>query len=421
MANIELKYGDSHFHFEFDEERFDVLAPAYRSLPLSDLELGRKLDEPIGARPLEETISPGEKILIVVPDATREVGCGQVVNILIRRLIANGSVPFDISIIFATGIHRVVTEEEKRSILTPFIAQRINTLDHRPRDISRIVRLGETSNRIPVELNSALVENQHIILVGGITFHYFAGFTGGRKMICPGLASSRTVSGTHKLAFDCETLSRREGVGSGRLDGNPVHEAFVEAAAKIDNIFNISTIVNDAGEILDLSCGELTLSHRAACDTYAVTNTVPVREKRRLVIVSGGGLPFDINMIQAHKALEAASHACADSGTIVFLAECRDGLGRQDFLKWFEAENSRELAVRLCEAYQVNGQTAWSMLRKAEQFDIRLVTDMHPGKAEQMRMRPFKGLSAALQGLDRIEKGYIMPAGSKIRVLADGE
>ena len=269
MPSIELKYGGSHFHFEFDPERFDILEPKAAGRPLTDLEINEKLDAPMGTETIENIVQPGEKVLIVVPDATREVACGQVVNMLVRRLIANGTAAFDISIIFATGIHRPVTDEEKQAILTPFIAQRIKTFDHRPRDIARITRLGETSSGIPVELNSALVENARVILVGGIAFHYFAGFTGGRKLVCPGLASSKTVSATHKLAFDCDRLGRRDGVGTAMLDGNAVHEAFVEAASKVEISFCISTIVNDSGDLTDLYCGDWIESHGRACDAYA--------------------------------------------------------------------------------------------------------------------------------------------------------
>src|SRR5688500_971380 len=180
MASIGLKYGSSHFHLEYDANRFDVLRPV-NAPPMSDLQIGEKLDNPIGTPQLEELVQPGESVLIVVPDATREVAAGQVVNILVRRLIANGTAPFEISIIFATGIHRPVTEDEKNAILTPFIAQRIKSFGHGPRDITRIARLGETAGGIPVELNRALTENEHVVLVGGIAFHYFAGFTGERS------------------------------------------------------------------------------------------------------------------------------------------------------------------------------------------------------------------------------------------------
>ena len=143
--------------------------------PLTDADIGQKLADPIDSPPLEETVSPGESVLIVVPDATRQTGAGQVLNLTVRRLIANGIPPHDIRIIFATGIHRRVAEEEKHSILTPFIAQRIKTLDHDPRDLMQIVHLGETSGGIPVELNRALTEHDQVVLVDAIRGNAQAG------------------------------------------------------------------------------------------------------------------------------------------------------------------------------------------------------------------------------------------------------
>src|SRR5690348_13011547 len=182
MSLINLKYGKSQIPFEYDDSRFEILGGDEERAALSDVELGRLLDNPIDSKPIEEIVNPGETVLLVVPDATRQTACGQVVNLVVRRLIANGTIPHEISIIFATGIHRPVTEAEKQAILTPFITQRIKTLNHGPRDLMQIVRVGETSGGIPVELNRALTEHDHVILVGGVTFHYFAGFTGGRKL-----------------------------------------------------------------------------------------------------------------------------------------------------------------------------------------------------------------------------------------------
>ncbi len=413
MPTIELKYGSTSIPFEYELSAFEILGGQLDLPPLSDIEIGEKLDSPIGTRPLEEIVGTGESVLIVVPDATRQTAAGQVVNLLVRRLIANGSQPSEITIIFATGIHRKVSEAEKSEILTPFIAQRIKTLDHDPRDLAKLVRLGETNGGIPIELNRALVESDHVVLVGGVTFHYFAGFTGGRKLICPGLASTRTITATHKLAFDCENRSRRNGVDTGLLDGNAVHEAFVEAVSKVRPAFALSAIVNSHGEVVELYCGDWITSHRAACDEFARRHTVNVAEKRGLVIVSCGGFPHDINFIQAHKALEAASHACREGGTIVLLAECRDGLGRDDFLKWFDAETSEALAVKLCEKYQVNGQTAWSLFRKAERFNIRVVTSLNSDALSKMSLMVETSLTH--YGGDR---GYILTDGAQTMVRA---
>ncbi len=413
MPEIQLKYGRTKIPLTYDESRFDVLGGTEAARPLSDVQIGERLDNPIDSRKIEEIVNPGESVLIVVPDATRQTACGQIINILVRRLIANGSTPFEISIIFATGIHRSVTESEKLSILTPFIAQRIKTLNHGPRDITRIVRFGETSGGISIELNRALVENDHVILIGGITFHYFAGFTGGRKLVCPGLASSKTISQTHKLAFDCETGSRREGVNTGLLDGNAVHEAFTEAVAKVNPAFCISAIVEDTGEAVDILCGKWITSQRAACDAKAAAHSIEIAEKRELVIVSCGGFPHDINMIQAHKALETASHACVDGGTIILLAECAEGMGRDDFLNWFEAADSDALAAKLCEKYQVNGQTAWSLLRMAERFHVKVITSLSKTDTDRLRLQKLPNLSDLLNA-NGVRYGYIFSDGARV-------
>lgn len=416
IAAINLKYGATTIPVEFDPDRFDVIGARDRAASLGDAEIGERLDQPISSAKLEEIVAPGDSVLIVVPDATRQTASGQIVNLVIRRLIANGTAPHEIAIIFATGIHRKVSEAEKAAILTPFILQRIKTLEHDPSDLMQLVRLGATNGGITVELNRALVEHDHVIAVGGVTFHYFAGFTGGRKLICPGLASAATISATHKLAFDCDTLSRRSGVGTGLLDTNPVHEAFVAAAYLAAPSFAINTITNDDGSIAELFCGDWLASHRAACDAYAKQHTISVSETRDAVIVSCGGYPYDVNMIQAHKALEAASHACTPGGNIFLLAACSDGLGRDDFLDWFDAENSGALAKRLCEKYRVNGQTAWSLLTKAERFDIKVITDLD--RAAVTKMRLHKADAADLSSVFKSEsaRGYILPQGANIRI-----
>lgn len=420
MPSINLKYGKSQISFDYDENQFEILESAREKPALSDAELGARFDNPIGSKPLEELINSGETVLIVVPDATRNVACASIVNLLVRRLIANGTQPFEINIIFATGIHRRVTENEKREILSPFITQRIKTLDHKAKDLMQIAGLNSKHftnfgewNGIPIELNRVLSEFDHTIIVGGISFHYFAGFTGGRKLICPGLASEKTISATHALAFDCETKSRREGVGAGILKGNAVHEAFIQVAKHAKPTFSFNTIVNERGEATEMFCGDWIAAHETACEFYAAENTIEIAEKRDLVIVSCGGFPFDVNLIQAHKALESASNACTDGGTIIFLAECADGLGRNDFLEWFSAESSTDLAENLCRNYQVNGQTAWSLLQKAERFQIKIITSLSESEMQKMRLEKIGSSDKTLSEISQSEKGYIISFGAK--------
>src|SRR4030095_12578640 len=113
--------------------------------------------------------------------------------------------PSNIAIIFATGIHRAVTEEEKRGLLSPFVAQRIKILNHNAYDQSSLVHIGMTERGTTVEVNRALREFSRVIIIGGVGFHYFAGFTGGRKSICPGLASAATIEATHMFELDFES------------------------------------------------------------------------------------------------------------------------------------------------------------------------------------------------------------------------
>ena len=142
---------------------------------------------------------------------------------------------------------------------------------------------------------------------------------------------------------------------------------------------------------------------------------MPVGEKREIVVVSSGGAPHDLNMIQAHKALDMASRACLEGGTIIFLAECPNGLGRDDFIDWFESQSSEDLASRLCENYQVNGQTAWSLLKKTERFKVKIVTALAEGVCESMRMEKVDA-DSAFENLDEGLSGYILPFGAKFLV-----
>jgi nickel-dependent lactate racemase len=421
MANIQLGYGRGTIPFEFEGGRFEVLeAEARAERPLSDAEVGAAIDDPLDSQPLEEIISPGESVLIVVSDATRATGSAQVVNLLVRRLIALGVAPHDLRVIFATGIHRPVTREEKAELLTPFIVQRVRVLAHDAGDASQHASFGETERGTPVELNRVLFEHSHVILTGSVGFHYFAGFTGGRKSVCPGLASRRTIEATHLQALDFERGGRRAGVGTGRLDGNAVHEECERIAAEAAPSFLINTVTDARGQVVRVYAGDWRAAHRLACAEYADSHTVEIKERRAFVVASAGGAPSDLNLIQAHKALEMASYACADGGHIVLVAECADGLGRADFLKWFDSADSRALEARLREGYEVNGQTAWSLLTKAERFRVHLVSDLPEEDVRHMRMEPARTFEEALARINSDEPGYVLPRGAAFMPVVAG-
>jgi nickel-dependent lactate racemase len=413
MTKIQLGYGKRSLDFSFDD-RYEVLSGNLNDTqPLSDVEIGVALSAPIQSPQLEDLFSTDDSVLIVVSDATRATASAQILNLLVRRLIQSGVSPAALTIIFATGIHRAVTPEEKVEILTPFIAQRIKTIDHSAYDASRMISLGTTERDTPVEINRALKDFSQVIITGAIGFHYFAGFTGGRKSICPGLASARTIEATHKLALDFENGGRRPGVGTGLLEGNAVHLECERVASLIEPRFCINSVVDERGRAIRIYAGEWRAAHQVGCTEYLTSHSVAIPKKRELVIASCGGSPYDLNLIQAHKALDMAAHACCEGGTIILLAECRDGLGHPAFLKWFDEPSSEALERRLRDAYEVNGQTAWALLTKSQRYRVVLVSDLQDDQVRLMQMIPAHSLTSALNEVAVESQGYIMPHGAR--------
>src|ERR1044072_3317337 len=172
---MQLAYGRGAIEFNFDVARFDLINRANDESPLSDFEIGLELDA------VDEIVSSDDSVLIVVSDATRATASAQVVNLLVRRLVQAGVSPARLAVIFATGIHRPLSEKERIALLTPFSAQRLRILQHDPHHRSKLTSLGKTECGVTLEVNSALKEFSRVFLTGGITFLSFARFTRGRK------------------------------------------------------------------------------------------------------------------------------------------------------------------------------------------------------------------------------------------------
>ncbi len=420
MMPIDLAYGQKSLPLKIDSDQFQVLAGGeLNASPLSDNEVGAALDAPQGTSRLDDIVHSGDSVLLVVSDATRATASAQIINLMVRRLIQYGISPSDLAVIFATGIHRPVTLEEKNRLLTPFIVQRVRVIDHAPETSQQLISLGHTPNGTHIEVNRALKEFSHTILTGAISFHYFAGFTGGRKSVCPGLAATETIRQTHMLALDLETGMRRRGVGTGLLSGNAVHEECDQIAKVVAPSFSINSVVDDHGRAVKLYAGHWRDSHRLGCEEYLAEHSVPIKARRDVVIASCGGSPYDINLIQAHKTLDMATRACREGGTIILVAECAEGLGRPDFLKWFGAD-SRSLAERLRNDYEVNGQTAWALLEKTERYRIVLVSELPDDEVGRMGMTPSHSLEESLNSLTQNPEGYVLPRGAALLPVVSG-
>ena len=388
-----------------------MLAP--RNIPskrLSDIELNHALDAPIGTPPLEKIIRPSERVVIVVSDITRSAGVHRIAPLIVERLNRHGLTDEQISVLVGGGTHRAPTNAEIRSILGPDLPQRIAVYAHDANGPSSHAEMGDTSRGTRVLLNRRLVETDHVIVLGAISYHYIAGFSGGRKGILPGCGAESSIKSSHLLSFDLDTLEKRASIVSGRLGGNPVHEDMTEACAMLDPSFLVNTVIGADGEVVAVYAGHWREAHRQGCDEYGDAHSAPASEKRPLVIVSAGGAPRDINLIQSHKAMEHASTVLEDGGTMIALAECVDGLGRDDFLSWFAPGGSRATARMLVEDYHIYGQTAWGLRRKAERFRMLLVSSLDPSIVRHMGLEPQPSLEAALAEVSN-ERGYIIPSG----------
>jgi len=411
-AVVRLGYGTERIEFAYDPQRFEVLeAGDAHAEPLTDEALSDAIDAPVNSPRLAELVGKNDRVVCVIPDATRAAGVERVFAQLYARLRGRGVAPERISCLVGGGIHRPPTADEIRFLLGEEMAARVEVHAHHASAPDACVTLGFTTRGTPVALNRRLIETDHVIVVGGITFHYFAGFSGGRKGVLPGCAAEPSIQRNHKLSFDERTMDKRAGVTSGRLAGNPVHEDMVEAVSLLNPSFLINTVLSGDREVVAAYAGHWRDAHLRGCAQYAAAHTVPFTDRRPLVIVSAGGHPRDLNLIQSHKAMEHASHLLTEGGTMVVLAECSQGLGRDDFLDWFVPGGSRATALRLMENYKVNGQTAWGLRRKAERFRLLLVSKLEDEVVRHMGLEPHHSLASALAAAETGVRGFIMPSG----------
>src|SRR6185503_18683845 len=165
MTQIELAYGRGSLEFSFDEARFSVVTTNHNNEARhTDFQVGAAFDDPIASPPLDELVDSNHSVLIVVSDATRATASAQIVNLLVRRLVQAGVSPARMAVIFATGIHRPVTDKEKVELLTPFIVQRLRILQHDAYDRAKLTTPGTTERGVNVEVNSALQEFSRVIV-----------------------------------------------------------------------------------------------------------------------------------------------------------------------------------------------------------------------------------------------------------------
>ena len=409
-----LKYGSSSFLLDIAPPRLaGVIQPSAPGSAAPPEEIvNAALDT---CQPAIACFRPGEKTVIVTSDITRSTGSEVYLPLLVERLNRQGIPDKDMEILIALGIHRPQTTHEHERILGPLYG-RIRVRDHDCDDQSQLVSIGRTSNGTDARINRTAVEADHLILTGAIGFHYFAGFSGGRKSVLPGIASRQACMASHFAVLNPgDGSGKNQRAVTGNLDENPVHQAMTEACALAAPDFILNTVLAPDKRIIAAFAGHWRDAHEEGCRFYRQHFSYPLQEKSDLVIVSCGGFPKDINLIQAHKSMEYAAQALKDGGVMILLAECRDGFGNSTFYNWFRHKQLNQLEAALREKYEINGQTAYSTLQKAQRFRIILVSEFPAQQVLEMGMLPASSLDEALQVAKEL-----LPAGWSALVMPEG-
>jgi len=411
---LELKYGSGRLCGKIP---WPVkLLEAKRSVAPDAVQLIRSaLREPIGCPPLERIVQPGESVVIVTSDITRYTGSECYLPILVEELNRIGVADEQISILIALGIHRQQTADEHQKILGPLYG-RIQVFDHDCDDPQQLVDVGRTDSGIPVLLNRRAVEADRLIVTGTIGFHYFAGFGGGRKGLVPGVAGRETCMQSHFAVFNPPEVGGKDPLAiTGCLDGNPVHQALLQAARLAKPDFLLNTVLSPRKELLAVYCGDLELAHLAGSELTRDLFQVELAQPVDLAIISCGGEPKDINFIQSQKALDYGCRAVREGGSIILLASCRDGFGHPTFFDWFRYQDLDQFEEALRSDYQINGQTAHATLYKARRFRLILVSELSAEQTKTMGMEKAADLQSAID-LAKTD----LPAEPTVAVIPDG-
>ncbi|PYR41004.1 MAG: nickel-dependent lactate racemase, partial [Acidobacteria bacterium] len=232
-----------------------------------------------------------------------------------------GIAPEDITILIATGTHRTNTQAELEAMLGRDIACRYRVVNHDSRDRASLACIGRTSTGVAVHLNRAWINADIRITTGFVEPHFFAGFSGGPKMVAPGLAGLDTVLVLH----DAQRIGHPNATW-GITEGNPIHDDVREIARMAGVDFSVDVTLNRDQKITAVFAGELFAEHRAACEAAMRDAMRAVDAPFDVVLTTNSGFPLDQNLYQAVKGMSAAAKVVKPGGTIVCAAECRDGL-----------------------------------------------------------------------------------------------
>ena len=318
--NVQLAYGRGRLSVDFPDGRTTVLEPSYiDGLPDEAAAIRQALQAPVGAPPLASLVGRDRTVAIAVCDVTRPMPSRTLLPVLLGEL---AHVPDErIVILIATGTHRATNRAELVEMLGEPIVARYRVVNHDAFDDAGLAWLGEVQPRVPVWLNRLWVEADFRITTGFVEPHFFAGFSGGPKLVAPGLAGFRTTMRLHDAEMIASPNARW-----GVTDGNPIHDAIRRIAAHVGVHFSVDVAINRDRRITSVAAGELFAVHAAMTERVKRSAMQACAAPFDVVVTTNSGYPLDQNLYQTIKGLSAAAQVVKPGGAIVCAAECADGL-----------------------------------------------------------------------------------------------
>ncbi len=347
MPTYKMEYGDQFLSVELDKGKIlgSIEAKHVEKIPDLPVRILDQLRNPVASPPLSEIIDPKDRVVVLAPDITRLwAGPAQFLPPLIEEMNSTGVKDDNIIILLGNGDHRRHTTQELERLVGSDLLGRIQVLDHLAREKGELTYLGETSRANKVWINRRVMEADKVILTGGIVYHFLTGFGGGPKALSIGVAGYDTIQVNHRLALGSPEEGINPRVQSGAVDGNPLRDDVVEIMKMARAHFLLNTVINPRKEIAGVVAGDPLAAHRVGCGMAQEFFSVPTNLNGDMIVASAMGYPEDIDLYQVYKTFDNMSRVTRPGGVIVLFAECRDGMGNDDFshiLKDFSSNEDR--------------------------------------------------------------------------------
>jgi nickel-dependent lactate racemase len=290
--------------------------------------LGQALDDPIGCAPLAEMARGKRTAAISVCDITRPAPNRVTLPPLLERLHAAGIPVEGVTILIATGLHRAATEDEVKAIVGPEIAGCYRVVSHDAKALCEHRYVGVTGRGTPVYIDERFMAAELHITLGFIEQHLMLGFSGGRKLIAPGLAAQETIKVLHSPRFMREPLATE-----GSIEGNPLHAELLEIARMARHDFALDVTLTQERRISGVFAGDPVKAHAAGVRSVEAHCLERLDEPADAVITSSAGYPLDLTFYQCVKGITAAQHLVKPGGRILVVAECAEGVGSPEFAR----------------------------------------------------------------------------------------